>query len=62
LAKAARPLERLDDLNGEQRQQVASELRARLTRWDSVTQRIAQVLGLDRASGKKAEAHEGGSR
>jgi ABC-type transporter Mla MlaB component len=62
LAKAARPLERLDDLNGEQRQQVASELRARLTRWDSVTQRIAEVLGLDGANGKKIKVHEGGSR
>jgi ABC-type transporter Mla MlaB component len=62
LVKAARPLERLDDLNEEQRQRVASELRAGLIRWDSVTRRIAQVLGLDGANGKKAKAHEGGSR
>ena len=62
LTKAARPLERLDHLNEEQRQQVAKELREGLARWDSVTQRIAEVLGLDGANGKKAEVHEGGSR
>jgi hypothetical protein len=58
LAKAARPLEQLDDLNEEQRQHVAKELRAGLSRWDAVTQRIAQVLGINGENGND----EGGSR
>jgi ABC-type transporter Mla MlaB component len=45
LARAARPLERLDDLHGPQRQQVASEIRAGLARWEDVTRQISRVLG-----------------
>ena len=47
LARAARPLDRISDLNEEQRQHVAAQLRAGLARWESVTQRISQVLGTD---------------
>jgi flagellar biosynthesis chaperone FliJ len=50
LAQVARPLKQLSELNEQQRQQVADKLRARLTRWDSVTQLISQVLGADGAT------------
>ena len=52
LAKAARPLERLPELNEELLRQVASQIRSGLARWESVTERIAQELGLDSANGK----------
>ena len=44
LARAAHPLERLSDLNDQQRQQVADRIRAGLARWEAVTQQISQVL------------------
>jgi len=62
LATAARPLDRISELNEQQRQHVGDQLRAGLARWESVTQRIAQELGLDGHNGKSTEAHEGGSR
>jgi hypothetical protein len=49
LADAARPLDRLPDLNDEQRAGVAARIRSGLARWESVTRRIEDVLG---ASGK----------
>lgn len=52
LANAARPLDRISELNEQQRQHVAGQLRAGLARWELVTQRIAQELGLDSANGK----------
>jgi len=48
LAQAARPLEQLSELNEQQREQLSDELRARLGRWEIVTQQISRVL---RASG-----------
>lgn len=45
LAEAARPLDRLADMNGEQRQYLSKELRAKLARWESVTKQISSVLG-----------------
>jgi hypothetical protein len=45
LTQAARPLKRLSELNEQQREQLSDELRARLGRWDIVTQQISQVLG-----------------
>jgi ABC-type transporter Mla MlaB component len=62
LARAARPLDRISDLNEQQRQHVADQLRAGLARWESVTQRISKVLSVDGANDKQAEAREGGSR
>ena len=53
LTEAARPLERLSELDNEQRQQVADELRAGLARWESVTQRIAIAMGTDGATDRK---------
>jgi hypothetical protein len=58
LLQAARPLERLEELNDKQRHQLADQIRARLARWESVTQRIAQVLGINGETGND----EGGSR
>ena len=58
LVQAARPLERLDELNDQQRHELADQIRARLARWESVTQRIAQVLGINGENGND----EGGSR
>lgn len=49
-AKAARPLERLSEMNEEQRQKVADELRARLARWESVSHEISQVFGANRTT------------
>jgi hypothetical protein len=48
-AKAARPLERLSELNQKQRQDVAAELRAWLARWERVTHEIEQVIGMESA-------------
>ena len=45
LAEAARPLDRLPDLNDEQRDGVAARIRSGLARWESVTRRIDEVLG-----------------
>ena len=62
-AKAARPLERLSEMNGEQRQKIADELRARLARWESVTQQISQVMPTSSANGHgKPKGNEGESR
>ena len=44
LADAARPLDRLSDLNDEQRDGVAARIRSGLARWESVTRRIDEVL------------------
>ena len=44
LADAARPLNRLLDLNTRERQHIADELRAGLARWENVTQRIDEEL------------------
>ena len=63
LSKAARPLDRISELSEQQREQVADELRAGFARWDSVTQRIARVLGIDGAKAQAATTrNEGGSR
>lgn len=43
-ARAALPLERLPEMNEEQRQQLATQLRAAQARWEAVTQQISQVL------------------
>jgi len=50
LVEAARPLHRLPDLNQDQRQVVGDQIRAGLARWESVRQRIAEVLGPEEAS------------
>jgi hypothetical protein len=57
LVQAARPLERLDEMNDQERHQLADQMRAKLARWESVTQRINQVLGINGEKG-----NEGGSR
>jgi hypothetical protein len=44
LRSAARPLDQLEDLNEEQRDQVGVRLRAGIARWETVTQRIAEML------------------
>jgi hypothetical protein len=44
LARAARPLERLEDLNDDQRQTIGANLRAGLARWENITQRIGEAL------------------
>jgi ABC-type transporter Mla MlaB component len=63
LAKAARPLDRLAELTEEQRQHLATGIRAELARWESVTQRIAQVLRLATVqTAGNAEPHQGRSR
>jgi hypothetical protein len=63
LAQVARPLERLSELNEAQRQQVADQLRARLARWESVTQQISQVIGTGSADGQATpKCDERGSR
>jgi flagellar biosynthesis chaperone FliJ len=50
-ARAARPLDRMTDLNNEQRQKIGAQLRAAAARWESVTQQISQVLGTGSAPG-----------
>jgi hypothetical protein len=63
LAQAARPLERLSELNGEQREQVADKIRAGLARWESVTQQISQAMGIGNADDQAApKGNESGSR
>ncbi len=52
LAQAARPLERLADMNIEQRNKVADQIRAKLVRWESVTREIQQVMGTSTANGE----------
>ena len=54
----ARPLDRLDEMNDQQRHQLADQIRAKLARWESVTQRINRVLGINDERGND----EGGSR
>ena len=44
LIEAARPLSRLSELNGHERQHSADELRAGLARWEKVTRRSDEVL------------------
>lgn len=44
LIDAGRPLERLADLDEKARDHIGKELRARLERWESITQQIRQVL------------------
>ena len=60
LAQAARPLERLSDLNEAQREQVANKIRAGLARWELVTQQISQAMGCgdvtDHAASKVGES------
>jgi hypothetical protein len=57
LVKAARPVTQGVELNGEQKQQVGAAIRAGLKRWESVTQRIAQVLGIEREKNNATKAH-----
>ena len=45
LADAARPLDRLPNLNDKQRDGVAARIRSGLARWESVTRRIDDALG-----------------
>jgi hypothetical protein len=52
LAHAARPLHWLDELNEQQRQELADKIRAGLARWESVTQQISQVFGTGVAKSK----------
>jgi hypothetical protein len=44
LVEAAKPLQRLPNLNLGQRQSLADDIRAGLARWESVRQRIAEAL------------------
>ena len=44
LVEAARPLQRLPELDLNDRQFLGDQIRAGLARWESVRQRIAQVL------------------
>lgn len=51
LAEAAKPLDRLQDLDEKARDQLASKLRAALARWESLTLKIHQVLKQDGTTG-----------
>jgi flagellar biosynthesis chaperone FliJ len=63
LRRAARPLGRLSDLNLEQREQVAAQLRSGFARWGSVTHQILQALGTGIAPDVSLLTYtEGGSR
>lgn len=44
LAEAAAPLKDRAELDGEQRQHIADELRAGAARWENVTQQISEAL------------------
>jgi hypothetical protein len=46
-ARASRPLDRLSELNGAQREQVGAQLRSAWARWEAVTRQISQVLKSD---------------
>ena len=50
-ARAAVPLERLEEMNEAQKRQLAAEIRAALARWETVAREISQVLQSDGASG-----------
>jgi ABC-type transporter Mla MlaB component len=54
LAESARPLERLSELNEQQRQLVADKIREGLARWESVTQEIQRVMKTGSANGQVA--------
>jgi hypothetical protein len=57
LADAARPLDRLPNLNDEQRDGVAARIRSGLARWENVTRRIDEALsGSGNGDGEKAAA------
>jgi ABC-type transporter Mla MlaB component len=58
LVQAARPLERVSEMSLEQRQKLADQIRAKLSRWESVTREIQQVMETGRADVDK----ESGSR
>ena len=50
-ARAAVPLERLDQMNEAQRRELAAQIRASLARWEAVTREISQVLRSDAGTG-----------
>jgi len=58
LADAARPLDRLPNLNEEQRDGVAARIRSGLARWESVSRRIDQALGGSGTGGGENAAAE----
>ena len=64
LAEAARPLlDWPEELDPQQRHEVAEELRVRLGRWDLVTQQISRVIRSGSASGQGTPSrNEGGSQ
>ena len=45
LAEATRPNARLSDMSDEERHQLADQIRAKLARWDALTQQLSRVLG-----------------
>jgi hypothetical protein len=60
-ARAAVPLERLDEMNEAQRRQLAAQIRAALARWEAVTREISQVLrssGANDVRGARGESNE----
>lgn len=63
-SRAAQPLYRMRDLNYQQRETIAAQLRAAESRWESVTQQISKVLATGStpaASGQPtAESRESG--
>ena len=61
-ARAAQPLDRLADMNGKQREQLADQLRAVWARWKTVTQQISQVLQSDSANECAGGAAQGDAR
>ncbi|MGA2500029.1 MAG: hypothetical protein ABSH20_20010 [Tepidisphaeraceae bacterium] len=44
LSEAARPLDRLSELNFQQRSQLGDQIRAALKRWEMVTEQIGHAL------------------
>ena len=51
LVRAARPLERVSEMNDKQRGQLADQLREGLARWETVTRQISQALEAGGAAG-----------
>jgi uncharacterized protein YaaN involved in tellurite resistance len=58
LARVARPLERLSEMNEAERQQLAAVIRAGLARWEAVTREISQVLRSDSGNGVRGARGE----
>jgi hypothetical protein len=58
-AEAAQPLEKMEELDSEQKEAVAARIRATEQEWEEVTQLLDQLLARARALGNRSPASPG---